>query len=195
MAWQKWFPVFLEEWKRFLEKAPDVSPVHKTDHVLRVWETSRKICERLNGDMEVMVAAVLLHDLGRHLGLEIHGEKSAELAKPILEKHGFPDKKTGNVLEAIAQHDYTFPPEKRRLLEAKILYDADKIDAFGHIGVYRHIVLYMEKKKAGTDEILRMLEKRWRGLMLPESRKVAKADYDYIVEFFKALEKQLGMGG
>ena len=191
MTWQKWYRAFLDEEKRHLEAAPAVSPVHRTDHVLRVWEKSSILCERLGGDPEIMVAAAMLHDLGRHLGLEIHGEKSAELAKPMLEKHGFPREKMGKVLEAIAQHDYTFPPENRRLLEAKILYDVDKIDAFGRIGVYRHIVLYMERKKAGIDEILGMLDKRWRGLMLPESREVAKADYDYIVDFFKVLRKEL----
>lgn len=195
MSWQKWYEVFLEEMKNQLESAPEVSPIHKTDHILRVWEKCKILCERLDGDMEVMVATVMLHDLGRHLGLEIHGEKSAELAKPILEKHGFPSEKIPKVLEAISQHDYTFPVEKRKLMEAKILYDVDKIDAFGVVGVYRHIVFYMEKKNASIEDIFGMLKRRWDGLMLPESREIAKADYDYIVNFFKALGKELDRSG
>ncbi len=193
MPWQKWYPILLEEMKQQLLTAPHVSPVHKTDHILRVWRKSKIICERLDGDLETMVAAVLLHDLGRHLGLEIHGEKSAELAKPILEKHGFPKKKIPVVLEAIAQHDYSFPPEKRKLIEAKILYDADKIDAFGVIGVYRHI-LFIEDGRIKLEDVLPLLKKRWNGLALPESREVAKADYEYIVNFFKTLNQEIGKG-
>jgi len=194
MPWEKWYPIFLEEMKRQLETAPKVSPVHKTDHILRVWRKCKTLCEMLQGDMEVMVAAVLLHDLGRHLGFEIHGEKSAELAKPILEKHDFPPEKIPNVLEAISQHDYTFPPEKRQLLEAKILYDVDKIDAFGVIGVYRHI-LFIEAGRVKLEEVIPMLEKRWNGLALPTSREVGKKDYEYIVNFFKTLKKELDTGG
>jgi HD superfamily phosphodiesterase len=190
MPWEKWYPIFLEEEKKHLLTAPHVSPVHKTDHVLRVWGKSKMICKKLGGDLEVMVATVLLHDLGRHLGLEIHGEKSAELAKPILEKHGFPSGKIPLVLEAIAQHDYTFPPEKRLLLEAKILYDVDKIDAFGVMGVYRH-VLFVNAGRMKLEDVIPLLEKRWNGLMLPESREVAKADYEYIVDFFRELKKEL----
>lgn len=192
MPWQKWYPIFFEEMKKQLETAPDVSPAHKTDHILRVWEKSKIICEKTGGDLEVMVAIVMLHDLGRHLGLEIHGEKSAELAKPILETHGFHQENIPKVLEAIAQHDYNFPSEKRKLLEAKILYDVDKIDAFGAVGVYRHIIFYMEKKGTSIDEILNLLEKRFDGLMLSESRDLAKKEYDYIVNFFKILKEELG---
>ena len=189
MSWQKWYEVFLEEAKNQLKEAPKVSPVHKIDHILRVWKKSKILCERLSGDMEVMVAAVMLHDLGRHHGLEIHGKKSKELAKPILEKHGFPKEKIPKVLEAIAQHDYSFPSGKRKLLEAKILYDADKMDAFGIIGVYRHII-FVEAGRIKMKEVLPLLEKRWKGLSLEESRKVAKKDYEYIVNFFKVLKKE-----
>ena len=194
MAWEKWFEVFLEEAKEQLKTAPKVSPVHKIDHLLRVWNKAKILCEKLNGDLELMVSAVLLHDLGRHQGLEIHGEKSAELAKPILEKHNFPKEKISKVLEAISQHDYNFPAEKRTLLESKILYDADKLDVFGVIGVYRHIIFYMEKKQTPISEILTMLEKRFNGLVLEESRELAKPDHDYIVTFFKTLQNELSNG-
>jgi len=189
MSWQKWYGVFLEEAKNQLEEAPKVSPAHKTDHILRVWNKSKILCKRLNGDLEVMVAAVMLHDLGRHHGLEIHGKKSEELAKPILEKHHFPKNKIPKVLEAISQHDYNFPSYKRKLLEAKILYDADKMDAFGITGVYRH-VLFVEAGRIKMKEVLPLLEKRWKGLSFEESRKVAKKDYEYIVNFFKTLQKE-----
>ena len=62
------------------------------------------------------------------------------------------------------------------------------------MGIYRHILFYMEKKKASIDEILGLLEKRWDGIMLKESKDVGRADYEYIVNFFKVLKKELGKG-
>ncbi|MFH1587647.1 MAG: HD domain-containing protein [Candidatus Diapherotrites archaeon] len=193
MAWEKWYPVLLGEMEKQMETSPQISPVHKTDHILRVWTKSKILCEKLKGDMEVMVATVLLHDLGRHYGLEIHGEKSVELAKPILDKHEFPKEKIPLVLEAIAQHDYTFPAENRKLLEAKILYDVDKMDALGIIGVYRHI-LFIEAGRITMEDVVALCTKRYEGLALKESKDLAKNDYEYIVNFFKDLEIQLSGG-
>ena len=83
--------------------------------------------------------------------------------------------------------------EKRKLLESKILNDADRIDVFGVIGVYRH-VLFINAGRMRIDEVIPISKTRWDSIMLPESRKVAKADYDYIVNFFKVLKEKLHTG-
>ncbi|MCX6817383.1 MAG: HD domain-containing protein [Candidatus Aenigmarchaeota archaeon] len=190
MKRNKWYKILLKEAEMYLKKAPKVSPVHKSDHLKRVWKRSEILCKSLNCDPDVMVAACLLHDLGRHHGLEIHGRKSAELAKPILERHNFPRDKIPKVLDAIAQHDYNFPPAERKSIESKILYDADKMDAFGTVGIYRHL-LFIEAGRIRMNEVIPLLEKRWTGLTLIESRKIAKEDYEYTVNFFKSLQKEL----
>lgn len=133
--------------------------------------------------MEVLVAATFLHDLARHYGHEIHGQKSAEMAEPILKDVKFPESKIPAVLKTIAKHDYTTPEEERESMESKILYDADKMDTFGVVGVWRIITFYYNKG-TGIEEILEMLEKRWEGLALEESRKIAKRDFDYVYDFF-----------
>lgn len=194
MSWKKWYDIFLEEMKKEMKKSPDPSPSHQKDHIVRVWKNSKILCEKLNGDLEVMVAAVMLHDLGRHHGLKIHGKKSAELAKPILEKHGFPKDKISKVLEAIAQHDYGFSSEKIKLLESKILNDADRVDAFGVIGVYRHI-LFIEAGRIKMGDVIRLSKRRWESLTLPETKDIAKGDYEYIVNFFKTLKEEFDEEG
>ena len=193
MSWEKWYPILLKEMEAEMERSPNISPSHKTDHILRVWDTAKSLCERLGGDLEVMIGAVILHDLGRHHGLVVHGEKSAELAKPILERVGFPPDKIPKALEAMAQHDYEFPREKRKLLESKILNDADRMDVFGVIGVYRH-VLFINAGRMTIDEVIPISKTRWDSLMLPESRELAKDDFDYIVNFFKVLKGKLDRG-
>ncbi len=185
----KWVSVFSKELATFMKTAPAISPIHKTDHIQRVWKTSEVLCKKLGGDLEIMVATVFLHDLGRHHGLEIHGEKSAELARSILERLNFPKDKIEPALDAIAKHDYTTPNEARTSVYAKILYDADKLDAFGKVGIQRHITFYLNKGKT-VKEILEMMEKRWEGLSIPESKEVGRKDYELTRRYFINLGKK-----
>ena len=137
-----------------------------------------------------MVAIVFLHDFGRHYGQEAHGELSADKAKPVLEKIGFPKEKFPKVLNAIKFHEYFVPKEKRDTTEAKILSDVDRIDALGYVGILRHIIFYYAKGKS-IDEILQMIKKRWNSVELKESKEVGRKEYEIIKGFFENLKKEM----
>jgi len=190
MNYSKWYNPLLREAKRELAKAPKISPIHKIDHILRVWRTSEKLGKRLGADMEVLIGAVMLHDLARHYGLEIHGAESAKMAQPILSRLKFPDAKVDSVLDAISKHDYTTSSKDRESVESKILYDADKLDAFGYIGVLRHIQFYYSKGMP-IDDILKMMKKRWKGVYLSESKKLGKGEFDFTYNFFVKLKEEI----
>jgi uncharacterized protein len=99
-----------------------------------------RLGEKLDADLEILVAAVYLHDLGRHyIDDKAHGALSALKAEPVLERINFPQGKRAAVLHAIRVHDVVATPEGRTTLESKILYDADKIDTLGVVGVLRYI--------------------------------------------------------
>ncbi|MFH1722330.1 MAG: HD domain-containing protein [Candidatus Altiarchaeota archaeon] len=185
-----WEEIFTKEVESFNKKAPQPSHSHQLDHSFRVWKKCKILGEKLGGDLEILIAAAFCHDLGRQLGLEIHGEKSAELAIPILERQNFPPQKIPLVLDAIKKHDYTTPSTERIFLESQILYDADKMDAFGAIGVVRHINFHLNKGDS-IEMILRNLRKRWDGLTLSESKEIIKKDYEFIVDFFLRLQKEI----
>ncbi len=190
MSWKKWYPILLKELKDEMKKAPAIAKTHDIDHILRVWKKTKLLAEKTGADSETLVASVFLHDLARHYGYEIHGKQSAERVGPILRKIKFPENKIPFVLDAIAKHDYTTTASERKSLESKILFDADKLDAFGVIGVLRHINFYYNK---GTDidEILKMLDKRWLGITLKESKAIGKKDFDYTRDFFINLKREL----
>ena len=75
------------------------------------------------------------------------------------------------------------------VLESQILFDADKLDSFGSIGVVRNILVYYNKKP--IDYILEELNSKWSALSLDESRKYAKKEYNYTRDFFVHLRQEL----
>ncbi len=189
--WEKWIPALERELANELQKAPAPSEVHAIDHVHRVRERCVRLGERLDADLEILIAAVYLHDLGRHhIPETAHGALSAQMAAPVLELIDFPKKKRAAVLHAIRVHDVSAAPEDRNTLESKILYDADKIDTLGVVGVLRYIRHYYGKKS--IDFMLDEIEARWRGLTLPQTRDLALTDYTYIKDYFIRLKKELG---
>ena len=174
-----------------MQKAPSPSEVHARDHLLRVLKRCIRLGEKLDADLEVLVAAVYLHDLGRHyIADKAHAALSAQKAEPVLERINFPQEKRGSVLHAIRVHDVTASPEDRTTLESKILYDGDKIDTLGVVGVLRYIRHFYGKKP--IDYMLDDIDARWEGLTLPETRNLALQDYKYIKDYFAQLKEELG---
>jgi uncharacterized protein len=111
--------------------------VHDFDHVLRVLALAECIGQAEDADMEIVRAAVLLHDIERARadaeGLD-HAALGATQAREVLA--GQPLAKVEAVAHAIAAHRYRTAP-KPETLEAQVLFDADKLDAIGAVGVAR----------------------------------------------------------
>jgi len=113
---------------------------HDYGHVLRVYNTAKNIGNIENADLLVLEAASLLHDIGypeekKHPEKD-HAEESAKEALTILNEVDFPKEKIKDVLYAIRTHRFSkgILPETT---EAKILQDADRLDALGAVGIMR----------------------------------------------------------
>lgn len=118
----------------------EVNPAHDWLHVQRVHELALKIAEKENADIEVVEAAVFLHDIGREKEddgeIENHAEWGAEKAGEILKEEGYGEKFIKEVQHCIRSHRYSKDPEPDTL-EAQILSDADNLDALGATGIAR----------------------------------------------------------
>ena len=187
--WQDWIPLLRRTMIDEVARAPSPSEVHGEDHIDRVWRRARALGEQLHADMLVLAAAVYLHDLGRHhVPDTAHGVVSARLAGPLLERLGFPAGRRDEVLLAIRTHDVTATDAERSTLEAKILYDADKLDTFGVVGVLRYVRRWYGS--ASIEWIVDDIDARWTQLGLPQTRELARADYLYVREFFLRLRQE-----
>jgi uncharacterized protein len=124
--------------RRCFDKA---SGSHGWDHTLRVY----RLCEMLgpaeNADMDVLSAAAYLHDIGRTVqdaseGAICHAEKGAQMAEPLVKSLPFSKERQHNILHCIKSHRFR-NPDQPDSIEAKVLFDADKLDAIGAVGVAR----------------------------------------------------------
>lgn len=118
-------------------------PVHNFEHVMRVYRTAERLGREEGADMQILLAAVLLHDAeGAAPGGEdraAHHHQSAEFAAQVLESEGWPAERIAAVQHCIRAHRYRDNREPPATLEAKILFDADKLDVLGAVGVARVI--------------------------------------------------------
>lgn len=127
----------------------DADSAHDFEHILRVMHMAERLARAEGADVEVVRAAALLHDIARHdedaagkhpdansAPPPDHAEVSANDARSFLLERGADTAFAEQVREAILSHRFR-GAAKPTTLEAKILFDADKLDSIGAIGVAR----------------------------------------------------------
>lgn len=114
---------------------------HDREHVYRVLGNAMAIArDEQSVNWDVLIAAALLHDISRPEQLADpsvdHASHGAEKAWAFLMANGFPEAFCTHVRSCIRTHRFrkTEPPST---LEAKILFDADKLDVVGAMGIAR----------------------------------------------------------
>ncbi len=109
---------------------------HDLNHALRVRDWARKLADEEGANCEIVELAALLHDIGRTGVEKSHAESSAGLAVSVLTKLGYKQTVIEEVRAAVISHSRESGYEPSTL-EAKILYDADKLDFVGPVGIAR----------------------------------------------------------
>jgi uncharacterized protein len=196
----------------------DDDSVHDFDHVLRVTRLAEHLAILESADLEIVRTAALLHDVGRaeqeRTGVS-HAELGATRAREILA--GWPSARVEAVAAAIAQHRFREdnPPTSP---EARVLYDADKLDAIGAIGVARAYAFAGQRQlrlwarvdpsyaDAAVGEVERTLAKREHtpvhefvfklarlrdGMLTNSGRRMARERHDFMVAFYQRLDREV----
>ncbi len=184
---------------------------HDKEHIYRVLYNALIIADtEKNVDYDVLICACLLHDIGRPEQYENpaldHALIGAEKSKVFLAEKGFDNDFIDNVVHCIQTHRYrqSNPP---KLTEAKILFDADKIDATGTLGIartlfYKGIVgepLYSllpdgrisdgtdDSKPSFFQEYKYKLEKLYAGFYTAKGNEIAKERQKSAVSFYNSM--------
>ena len=113
---------------------------HDVSHLHRVWSNVCAIRDKEGGDHQVLLAATLLHDcvsVEKNSPFRSSASRlAAAKATELLAEMGWDEERTQGVAHAIESHSYSADITPTSL-EAKILQDADRLDALGMVGVAR----------------------------------------------------------
>lgn len=114
---------------------------HDREHIYRVLSYALEIAEgEPNVNYDILITACLLHDIGRKEQFAdpklCHAKVGSEKAYRYLLEQGFSEEFSEKVRRCIRQHRFRAndPPDT---IEAKILFDADKLDVTGAMGIAR----------------------------------------------------------
>ncbi|MFB6088771.1 MAG: HD domain-containing protein [Candidatus Aenigmatarchaeota archaeon] len=127
--------------KDYMEELED--PAHNWHHIQRVYNLCERIWKEEGADLEVLRVGALMHDIGLTENREKHGIIGANLAEDILKDLDYNREFIDHVTDVIRSHRFSneYEPES---IEAKILRDADELDALGAIGIAR--VMYVSQR-------------------------------------------------
>ncbi len=173
--------------------------LHGFKHVERVLNLSVRIGTALNANLLIIKIAALLHDVGRIYekknDTKNHAEISAEMAELFFQKTNFniTIDNIENILHCIRAHSFS-NKIKPKTLEAKILSDADKLDALGAIGLYRTIS-FTVKNGGGIKQVIEHLDEKIlkldRLLFLDISKEMAKDRKRIISSFYSIIKTEI----
>ncbi|MFA7243944.1 MAG: HD domain-containing protein [Patescibacteria group bacterium] len=199
-----------KEVRNIFEKSPGC---HDFDHTERVLKMALHIGKDEGADIRVLHYATLLHDIARDeerlsKGEICHAELGAKKARQILTKYELEPEFIDSVAHCIERHRSKKGgiPET---IEAKVLFDADKLDNCGAIGVARSFVFAGEigsrvhdpKPKLGKEfeytkedtayrEFILHMSKVKNKLLTKEGRRIAKRRHDFMIKFFDELNRE-----
>lgn len=160
---------------------------HDMDHTLRVRDLCMKIWEAEWADLEILEIAALLHDIWRPKEFETkweicHAEYWAQLAKDFLEHLWLPQDKIDSIVYCISTHRFR-KWDAPETLEAKILFDADKLDCIWAVGIGRAFMCAWE---IGA----KLHNEKWVDIEnTPEYSKEDTAYREYVVKLSKIKDK------
>jgi len=190
---------------------------HGPDHADRVHDTALEIGRAMNARLGILSSAATLHDIGRPAesasnGKICHAAKGAELARQLLTELDFNEPDIETICHCIATHRFRDdnPPVT---LEAKILFDADKLDSIGAIGIGRAFLFagqvgarlhnsstdirltdsYTIEDTAYREFKVKLCKIREK-MLTPIGRRMADERHEFMERFFARLEIEINEG-
>ncbi|MBN1532707.1 MAG: HD domain-containing protein [Spirochaetes bacterium] len=188
---------------------------HGWDHVVRVVKTAERIAaSEVAADPFIVAVAAVMHDIARgeedrSNGTVCHAEAGSEMARRFLLQRGLDPARADHIADCILTHRFR-NHHAPATIEAKILFDADKLDSIGAIGVGRAFLFsgeigarlhndnsmvhgtdaYSEEDTAYREYMvkLRLVKET---LLTVEGRRIAAGRHAFMEEFFSRLRGEI----
>lgn len=166
------------------------------EHTMRVYRWAIKLQSKLGGDLDIIVLAALLHDIGWD-EVRPHGEVGAEIAVDYLDSLGVDPEKIAKIGEIIMMHSDK-DTEAELSLECRIVMDADLLDEVGAVGILWDAMATAQEDEASYKRAYYRIKNFYR-INKPKIKRcktdAGRVEYNkrtqLIEEFIFQLEKEL----
>jgi len=166
---------------------------HGWEHALRVERLAARIADdEPEADERVVRFGAILHDIGRRKEAEgeidDHAAWGAEESRRLLRAHGYDDATADCVAHCVEAHRYSTGPEPGTL-EARVVADADDLDALGAVGVARtfaHGGSFDATVEHIHGKLLRLRDR----MRTPAGRRLGEDRHRFIAEFAERFEEE-----
>ena len=170
---------------------------HDKEHIYRVLNHALILARNYDVNMDILVAACLLHDIGRPAQFadpkQCHANVGSNMAYDFLKKLGWSENDCLHTKHCVLCHRFS-NSEQPETTEAKILFDADKLDVIGALGIARTLQ-YEGKMNASLNEFLneynRKLVKLYDVFFTKEAKQIASNEKMLLESFYQGLIAQL----
>lgn len=179
---------------------------HDLDHARRVFTIGVRLAEQKNADVDIVGAAALTHDIHRSMGADgeyVHPRESLSAVESVLEATSFPEEKGSSVLHCVEVHEeYEFEGDENpaETMEARIVQDADNLDAIGAVGIARNFAFTgvignrlwapATEENSGlghfTDKLFHLKSE----MNTDEARAIAEGRHQFLEEFSGRFKKE-----
>lgn len=186
---------------------------HGWDHVQRVLALAERIAKAEGADPFIVTVASILHDIAREdenrsAGSLCHARLGSERAYSFLIDCGLDERRAQHIARCIREHRFR-NSEKPSTLESMVLFDADKLDSIGAIGIGRAFLFsgevgaklhnsdidilstkaYTEEDTAYREYAVKLQYIRDR-IMTAEGRRLAEERTEFMTAFFRRLQEE-----
>jgi uncharacterized protein len=186
----------LEKIIEFAQKLYTEDDLHGIGHIERVLQNAIKIAKMEGGNLNLTKALVWLHDIGRIQEKDKHTHHTAisvELSQKFLSEEQVDAEIIEILINGIYAHSFSLG-HLPQSLEAKILSDADKLDAIGAIGIFRASA-YQFQHKTGINGLLKHIDKKLLKindrLFTNYGKSLAGSRIDYLIRFKEKILYEL----
>jgi len=187
----------IEEIHNYVSGVLEPAGSHGMDHTERVTRMCIIIGKYEYADMGILIPAALLHDIARPLEKERglpHETEGARMAEAYLASIHYNPVLIPAISAAIRTHRFR-SDEKPSTPEAKILSDADKLDALGAVGIVRTFMRAAEHGGDINDATFHFRDKllKLKDLMYTDTaRDIAGERHAFLAKFLETLEHEMG---
>ncbi len=169
---------------------------HNWNHILRNLAAGIMIGESENTNMKILLASIILHDIGRlhRESDQDHHSVGAEIAPKYLREAGFTNEEIEAVKHCIRSHGQR-GIEEPRSQEAKVCYDVDVLScSVGYLGVARVFDYFMREENMGVREMLNIPSGRKgprRNFYTKTGKMLGEKGFLKASRFWKELESEI----